>query len=222
MHLCTVRIFLYEVGLYDAPWEGASAHQRLDGMWACVEAIGAFIDTFCRLPVEVYITMPYVLWGHLSHALLTSSRACLVRFDGWDSDLLDDRLQFPAALDAVTARLVLCHQFAKQHWLGDDRDDVILARVTKKFAWIRSWFEEHTGRKHPRRGDAGAAAAAATAGDVAGLVACDAKVVVGGMQDVRSEMFMDSRFWEEILTEYQAMPEAFMANSALDPGMYPQ
>ncbi len=203
MHLTTARIFLYEVSLYDAPWEGTSVHQRLDGLWSCVEAMHSFFQIFCAMPDESYITIPYAVWGQLSHALLTSSRVCLVDIAGWDKSLMDSDKKFLPALDAVIKRLDTSQKFAKVNWLGE-QDDAILERIISKFGWMRKWFEEHAGQKSTE-------AAASAVPDIG---------IQNGLQEIQESIIMDSQFWEDIMAEYQILPEAFMANSIPEPVLY--
>lgn len=205
MHLSTARIFLYEVSLYDAPWQGTLPHQRLDGLWSCVEAMHSFFEIFCAMSNESYITIPYALWGQLSHALLTSSRVSLVGIAGWDKSLLDSDKKFLPNLDTVIRRLDASQKYAKLAWLGE-ADDAILERIISKFGWMRRWFEEHTGEKGVR--------------GVEMAASCDADFVQDGIQEIQESVFMDSRFWEEIMAEYHILPEMFMANSIPEPVLY--
>lgn len=204
MHLSTARIFLYEVSLYDAPWQGTLPHQRLDGLWSCVEAMHSFFKIFCAMPNESYITIPYALWGQLSHALLTLSRVCLVNIVGWDKSMMDSDKKFLPILDTVMNKLDASQKYAKMTWLGE-ADDAILERIISKFGWMRKWFEEHAGGQ-------------STAGHE--TAPADANIIKHGMQEIQESILMDSRFWEEIMAEYQILPETFMANSIPEPVLY--
>ncbi|KAJ3474316.1 hypothetical protein NLG97_g9899 [Lecanicillium saksenae] len=198
MNIHTANIFLYEVSLYDAPWEGTILQQRLDGLWSCVEALHAFFRTFCAMPAASYIILPYSIWGQLSHALLLLSRVCIVEIDGWDKSLIGDDKKFLFTLDNVMARLYASHSFAKTNWLGQT-EDAILQRVISKFGWMRKWFVEHTGEKTD--------STAVAAGPMENGFLADCG------QEFQENIFMDSRFWEEIMAEYHILPEAFMLNS---------
>ncbi|OAA70128.1 hypothetical protein LEL_09944 [Akanthomyces lecanii RCEF 1005] len=198
------RIFLYEVSLYDAPWQGTLPHQRLDGLWSCVEAMHSFFKIFCAMPNESCITIPYALWGQLSHALLTSSRVCLVNIVGWDKSIMDSDKKFLPILDTVMNRLEASQKYAKMTWLGE-ADDAILERIISKFGWMRKWFEEHAGGQ-------------STTGHE--TAPTDANFIKNGMQEIQESILMDSRFWEEIMAEYQILPETFMANSIPEPVLY--
>ncbi len=190
MHLMTARVFLFEVCLYDSPWEGTTTRKRLDGLWSCVDSLQAYIKVFCSFPTESYIFLPYAFWGQLSHSLLTLSRVCLVDIDGWDRSLIDKDLQFPAAITRVMGQLQKAQVFAKRSWLGD-ADDAILTRVVTKFGWVKAWYEGHVGENSGDGGDV------------------SIQEAVSGEADNQNAMFMDTRFWEEIMAEYQALP-AFM------------
>ncbi|XWX01571.1 hypothetical protein V2A60_009599 [Cordyceps javanica] len=157
------------------------------------------------MPDESYVTIPYTLWGQLSHALLTSSRVYLLDIAGWDKALIDSDKKFLPTLDAVIERLAASQNYAKANWLGET-DDSILARIISKFGWMRKWFEEHTGEESTTETNAAAFA--------------NSDVAKSGMQEIQNSIFMDSRFWEEIMTEYQTLPEAFMANSIPEPILY--
>lgn len=162
-----------------------------------------FFQTFYAMADASYITIPYSLWGQLSHALLTSSRICLIEIDGWDKALIDEDKKFLPILRAVMERLDVSQKIAKANWLGE-ADDAILERVSSKFGWMRKWFEEHTGEKSVRTTEA----------------AMPQNVTVPeNSQEIQESIFMDSRFWEDIMTEFHILPEAFM-NSIPGPVLY--
>lgn len=190
MHLITARVFLYEVSLYDAPWEGTTTRKRLDGLWSCVDSLRSYFEVFCSCSVESYVFLPYALWGQLSHALLTLSRVCLVDIDGWDRSLIEEDMHFPVAISRIMERLQSCQRYAKANWLGDV-DDLILGRVLRKFEWAKSWYEGHVGED--------------TSGEKQTISNQD--MVSDNFGDLNT-MFMDSRFWEEIIAEYEALPPA--------------
>lgn len=202
MHLSTARIFLYEVSLYDAAWDD-SPHQRIDALWSCVESLRSFFSTFRSIRKDSYITMPYTVWGQLSHALLTCSRVTLVEFDGWDASQLDDDVGFLATLDVLTERFVAAQNHAKRLWLGK-ADDTILNRVITRFTWVRSWFEKYTAERHamPRSTRCTETTDAVTPRNRDSVPAVT--------DDIQGVPLMDGRFWESILEDWQAMPLAAM------------
>lgn len=183
MHLHTARIFLYEVSLYDSPWQGTSSRDRLDALLTCSQHLASFFDTFFLFPDEAFLVLPYSLWGQLSHALLVASRLCLLDFDGWGSQFVHNDVRLPDLLDKVILKLEQANTVAQRVWLGD-KDDAILERVISKFKWVREWWQEN-GVPHARN----------TSGEASVAEETD-----------QMGMFVDGRFWEEIMADYKLAP----------------
>ena len=200
MHLMTARVFLYEVSLYDAPWEGTTTRKRLDGLWSCVDSLKSYFDIFCSCCVESYVFLPYALWGQLSHALLTLSRVCLVDIEGWDRSLIEEAMHFSAVISRVMERLQSCQRFAKVNWLGET-DDSVLGRVVTKFGWVRAWYEDHVGEGEAYSGSKQTSICQDTAS--------------GDFGDLNT-MFMENKFWEEIMAEYEALPSVLKGRPELN------
>lgn len=197
MHLHTARIFLYEVSLYETPWQGAPARTRLDALRTCSNLIAAFFETFFLFPDEAFLILPYAIWAQLSHALLITSRLCLLDYKLWSTEFMDEEVRFCAVLDRVLAKVHRANNGAKRAWLGD-KDDAILGRVISKLKWIKTWFENFTVPSFQ---------------DGNGEQMYDLEA--GADPEAMAGVFIDSRFWDEIMSEFQAAPiaSAPMANS---------
>ena len=143
LHQHTAEIFLYEIGLYDAPFDGASGieiQQRLDILFSCLGATKSFFNAFFLLPNEVLIILPYALWAQLAYALLICSRLSLLDCNGWDLLVVRNELDLSVALGKVLDKIETAIILSRQQGVVGGRDDV-MERVAYKITLIKHWFD---------------------------------------------------------------------------------
>jgi hypothetical protein len=190
MHVHSARMFLYEVGLYDEPWQIAATQKRLDMLWACSEAIISFFDVFLALAEESFFSFPYAIWGQMQDALLITSRLSILNVQGWAHGLVNENLQLPAILSRITEKLEKANALAKADWLTGESDGLI-GNVLEKIDRIRRWFEEYVASERavpgPITNQGGERAAGRDQGDV------------------QAAAWIDDIFWEELIAECQPL-----------------
>lgn len=190
MHLHSARMLLYEVGLYDEPWQIAATQKRLDVLWACSEAIISFFDVFLALPEESFFSFPYAIWGQMQNALLITSRLSILNVQGWAHGLVNENLQLLAILSRITEKLEKANTLAKAGWLAGNSDGLI-GNVLDKIARIRRWFEDYVASERAVPGP---------------IMNEGAERVVGGDQgNVQETAWIDDIFWEELMAECQPL-----------------
>lgn len=143
MHLHTARIFLYEVGLYESPWVDTASRERVNALLTCSVHLKAFFATFFKFPGEAFLVLPYSLWGQLAHALLITSRLCLLEHQAWSDEFMDEDVRICAVLDRCKYKLEDANHFARQGWLINS-GDLIIDKIQMKFTWMKRWYEEYT------------------------------------------------------------------------------
>ena len=186
MHLHTARIFLYEVGLYEMPWADTAGGERLNALLACSSHLRAFFETFFKFPGEAFLVLPYSLWGQLAHALLITSRLCLLDYQGWSDEFIDEEMRICAVLDRCKYKLEDANHFARQGWLFNS-GDLIIDKVQMKFGWMKRWYEEYTLSKQDQ-------VSQTESGQLR------SKLVAGGQME---KCMLDDCDWEDVMTSVQ-------------------
>lgn len=183
MHLHTARIFLYEVSLYDTPWQGTTTRDRLDALFTCSKHLSSFFETFFLFPDEAFFVLPYSLWGQLSHALLTSSRLCLLVYQGWSIEFVDESVRLLPVLQQVLDKLERATATGQKAWLGD-KSDLILEKVHAKLKWVVEWWQDSTNTT---------------------AMTTPARDDLAFVNSKEANIFTDGRFWEEMMADMQGV-----------------
>jgi hypothetical protein len=87
-----------------AIWDSAFASSNLDGVWTCIHALKAYLDTYTSLPVPAYLTLPFTVFAQFAYVFVVMVRATSVQIDGFDGTLLRAFIDFEAVMGEASGR----------------------------------------------------------------------------------------------------------------------
>jgi hypothetical protein len=143
MSLRSIEVSLYKIGLSKSPSLAAFSNQdfsRLNYLYACVEAIKSFFDTFLTIPISRFHCIPLhtcmqLTWGMGILQLLTT-----FEHPDWDLAWVRETISFVGMLHRLAGR----YEKAKEE-LGIDphtpQGDDIFSQSTHKFRVLAETFE---------------------------------------------------------------------------------
>src|ERR1700761_640173 len=108
VHYYAVETYLFEIALdekVEASRYGSFSATRLSLLFACLESVMHFFETFDALPAAVYFDIPYSTWTFVSHFNVVLSKLSLCVLDGWDREYAAERANFNFVVDRLKARV---------------------------------------------------------------------------------------------------------------------
>ncbi|KAF7590249.1 hypothetical protein BBP40_003133 [Aspergillus hancockii] len=105
-HLIHTEISLYETALAipTADTEGLDP-QRLDHLYACLNAVKAFFDLLLTVPTALLTSIALPDLIHMSHCLVTLFRLSTLDYPGWDKATVRDTVDIIAIAGDLADRL---------------------------------------------------------------------------------------------------------------------
>ncbi|KAH8820184.1 hypothetical protein F5884DRAFT_763176 [Xylogone sp. PMI_703] len=102
MHFHAAEVYLYEIGLYDAPFrqEYKSDNTRqIETLYSCVMSVKSYFDAYHRLPMSDYAYLPFTIWIQSGLVLLTSAKLALFEHSAWDVTHVRSILNVPELIN---------------------------------------------------------------------------------------------------------------------------
>lgn len=87
-----------------AIWDSAFASSNLDGIWTCIHALKAYLDTYTSLPVPAYLTLPFTVFAQFAYVFVVMVRTTSVHINGFDGTLLRAFIDFEAVMGEASGR----------------------------------------------------------------------------------------------------------------------
>jgi hypothetical protein len=107
MHYHIAETTLYEIGLSkELPQISANGpqFQRLEVLYACLQACKSFFDTFFSIPVSNYFLFSMPTWSNLSYCMIILQALSDFNHPDWNLESVRETLDFRDVLDRIIER----------------------------------------------------------------------------------------------------------------------
>jgi len=107
MQYHVAEFMLFEVGLSKNPLftnDVGPEFQRLELLWACLQANKSFFDAFLSAPVSDYFFFSVPTWSHCAYSLLKLHVLSTFEHPGWNQDYVKETHDFWVIIDRCIER----------------------------------------------------------------------------------------------------------------------
>jgi hypothetical protein len=129
---------LYEVGLakqHVHKFPNGPQFQRLEALYACLEAIKAFFDIYLSVPVIQYFSFTMPAWSHITSCMIVLQLLSTFNYPGWNLNYVRETLDFKDIIN----RLVEKFEMVRSE--PGCEDTVVFTRISHKLQSIQSYIE---------------------------------------------------------------------------------
>ncbi|KKA17557.1 hypothetical protein T310_8508 [Rasamsonia emersonii CBS 393.64] len=139
--LCT-EVVVNEIALSRAPLVSVGSDtddQRLDYLYACLQAIKAWFDAFFQCPPSAWLGFSVLIFSQMAYCIFALYRLSTLNDPAWDTRFVRSTADFSHILDRVLSNLQ--HAKAASGWKVGQEEDDALAKTTKLIGALKSWWE---------------------------------------------------------------------------------
>ena len=108
--------------------------ERLECLWASVNAIKLWLDAFFTLPPSACLGFSFIFWAQLSRCLVTLYRLSTSADPSWDCQAVRNTVDLLVALDRIADRLEMINNEA-----GEGSNDGLFVQIFKMGRLFRAW-----------------------------------------------------------------------------------
>ena len=142
LHYYGAELTIHEVALTKAEISSnglGSAAQRLDWLWACLQATKNWFNLFLQYDASVYPCLPISLLSKMAHALVALSRLSTFEHPGWDLKIVRETCNLSTILDEIALRFTQVRTMARID-LGISGDNDTWSNTSRRIFAIKSWW----------------------------------------------------------------------------------
>lgn len=152
MHFHSAEMFLHEFAIYDTPsgpgvLSDDDVFQRVESLYACLEAAAALMDAFFTIRPEEYVHLSMTPWLQVGHAMIFIRKLCFLDVPGWDLKHVRSKLDVPGILDRIIKNASEARQAARKSGIGQDGNYVhyrhdLMVELSKRLGQVKQNFNE--------------------------------------------------------------------------------
>ncbi|KKA16886.1 hypothetical protein T310_9500 [Rasamsonia emersonii CBS 393.64] len=201
MHYHSAEMFLHEFAIYDTPSRSGvlsdnDPFQRVESLYACLEAAAALVEAFFTIQPEEYIHLSMTPWLQVGHMMIIIRKLLFLDVPGWDLKYVRSKLDVPGMLDRIIKNASEARQAAKKSGIGQDGNYVhyrhdLLAELSKKMGALKQNFNEAIRAEEQMQHRQLSQPAQPS--------------ILGEMWTGETLLSMDEDFWEGFWQEWQAL-----------------
>ena len=140
-HLYSTELTVNEIALSQVPiTSDHSDLQRVDSLYACVESVKSWFETFFTIPPNAYIGFPFSIFSQLVRCLVTLYRLSTLDDPAWDKSGVQKTADLLVILDQVINNMEQVSVLAGLDNNGNLEGDVFF-RTAKMLRSIRPGWE---------------------------------------------------------------------------------
>jgi len=135
----TAEASIYEVGLSKSQLSTTTIgpqSQRLEWLYACLQATKSFFDIYFSIPVLDYFSFCIASWSQLTSSLITLQLLSIFNHPDWNLELVRQTLDFRGVLDRLVGKME-----SVELEIGDARYD-FFSRTAKRMISVRKYCDE--------------------------------------------------------------------------------
>ncbi len=106
----TLMLYIYnmELSIHELALSKAvdSGYQRLDSLWASLQATKNWFDLFLQTPPADYVAITFALYSQFAHCIVALSRLSTYEHPDWDIKLARESCNLSSILDEITDRFL--------------------------------------------------------------------------------------------------------------------
>ncbi|KAH8807091.1 hypothetical protein F5884DRAFT_788514 [Xylogone sp. PMI_703] len=139
-----VEMTLYEMGLSKSrnpETADPSDFQRLEVLYACLEAVMNFFENFLDIPPGSYWNFSLIHFSHLAHALGVLQRLTFFEDQTWDLHYVSEKLSFTRIIDQLCERVEEAQSYGGTEPSNNPESNNVFAHAASKLRKLNAIFE---------------------------------------------------------------------------------
>ena len=117
-----------------------SGYQRLDSLWASLQATKNWFDLFLQIPPAEYVAIPFALYSQFAHCIVALSRLSTYEHPDWNFKLARNSCSMSSILDDIIDRFLRVKSEARLE-PNNPVDTDIFSSNARRLGAIKQWWE---------------------------------------------------------------------------------
>jgi hypothetical protein len=139
---------IHEIGLSSnkSLFDLTPGFQRLESLYACLQATKSWFDLFFSLSPTLYPSLPIQVLAQMSHAIVTSYRIATFEHPDWDLEMARQTVNPSIILNQIVENFSQVKDLASLDCGGNSIGDTF-SEVSKRITSVKAWWDSKFGQR---------------------------------------------------------------------------